>query len=536
MLIKKNHISYADTGRFSKIIIDYLSNKETLNPFYDEFYSTNNLKIQAEKKIKLFSDSNRKILAESLNAQYKNIEISKSVKKNLELLGKNNSVTVTTGHQLSLMTGPLYFIVKIISTINLVEKLNSLYKEINFIPVYWMASEDHDFDEISSFNYKSKKIKWETNQSGAVGKMNLNELEKSFDYFEKKLINSKNSQEIKRLINSTYRSSKNLAEATLKIVNSLFGKYGLIIIDGNSNSLKRLFKEYIKSEIISNNCYDIVLNQISSLKTNYNSKFKPQVNPRLINLFYLIKNGRYRIEKKKNEYILVGTDKKFSKNELINEIENFPENFSPNVLMRPLYQEVILPNIAYIGGGGELSYWFQLNKYFENEKVAFPILILRNSVLLINSKLSKKIDKLKIKIKDLFLEKNLLISKVIKENSKISLDLNFLKDQLESQFDFLEDLIKKTDKSFKGAVLAQKKKQIKGISNLEKKLLKSQKRKMNDLVERINIIYESIFPNNDLQERQVNFFELYEEHGIDILSFLKKNIDPFDNNFTVLNY
>tara|TARA_B110000014_G_C19966661_1_gene500353 strand:+ start:43 stop:855 length:813 start_codon:yes stop_codon:yes gene_type:complete len=268
----------------------------------------------------------------------------------------------------------------------------------------------------------------------------------------------------------------------------------------------------------------------------YNSKFKPQVNPRLINLFYLIKNGRYRIEKKKNEYILVGTDKKFSKNELINEIENFPENFSPNVLIRPLYQEVILPNIAYIGGGGELSYWFQLNKYFENEKVAFPILILRNSVLLINSKLSKKIDKLKIKIKDLFLEKNLLISKVIKENSKISLDLNFLKDQLESQFDFLEDLIKKTDKSFKGAVLAQKKKQIKGISNLEKKLLKSQKRKMNDLVERINIIYESIFPNNDLQERQVNFFELYEEHGIDILSFLKKNIDPFDNNFIVLNY
>ena len=136
----------------------------------------------------------------------------------------------------------------------------------------------------------------------------------------------------------------------------------------------------------------------------------------------------------------------------------------------------------------------------------------------------------------MFLEKNLLISKVIKENSKISLDLNFLKDQLESQFDFLEDLIKKTDKSFKGAVIAQKKKQIKGISNLEKKLLKSQKRKMNDLVERINIIYESIFPNNDLQERQVNFFELYEEHGIDILSFLKKNIDPFDNNFTVLNY
>jgi len=536
MSMKKKHISYSDTGRFSKIIIDYLSKEQTLDPFYSKSLSTNNLKIQAQKKIKLFSDLNRKILIKNLNTQYKNVKTSKAVKKNLDLLSKKNSVTVTTGHQLSLMTGPLYFILKIISTINIVEKLNSLYKEINFIPIYWMASEDHDFEEIRSFNYKSKKIKWETNQVGAVGKIKLNELELSLNYFEKKLNNSKNSQEIIKLINSSYRSSKNLSEATLKIVNSLFGRYGLVIIDSNSKSLKNNFKEYMKSEILNNKCHDIVLSQIKKIKKDYNSKFKPQVNPRLINIFYLTKKGRYRIEKKKNKFSLIGIDKKFSKNKLIDEVENFPENFSPNVLMRPLYQEVILPNIAYVGGGAELSYWFQLNKFFENEKVDFPILILRNSLLLINSKFSKKINKLKINIKDLFLEKNLLVSKVIKQNSKISLDLDFLKEQLEFQFYFLEDLIKKTDKSFKGAVVAQKKKQIRGISNLEKKLLKSQKIKMKDHVERINFIYESIFPNNDLQERHLNFFELYEEHGLTILSDLKKNLDPFDNNFTVLNY
>ena len=223
-------------------------------------------------------------------------------------------------------------------------------------------------------------------------------------------------------------------------------------------------------------------------------------------------------------------------NDLINEVENFPENFSPNVLMRPLFQEIILPNIAYVGGGAELSYWFQLNKYFKNQKVTFPILILRNSLLLINSKLSNKINKLNININDLFINKNLLISKVIKENSKISLDLDFLKKQLELQFDFLEDLVKKTDKSFNGAVLAQKKKQIKGIINLEKKLLKSQKIKMDDYVQRTNLIYESIFPNSDLQERQLNFFELYESEGVVILSNLKKAVDPFNDNFTILNY
>tara|TARA_B100001250_G_scaffold265290_1_gene228784 strand:+ start:418 stop:2028 length:1611 start_codon:yes stop_codon:yes gene_type:complete len=536
MSINKKQISYTDTGRFSKIITDYLSKEKTLEPFYNKSLSIKNLKNQAQNKINVFSDSNRNILVESLYAQYKNLQTSVAVKKNLDLLSKKNSVTVTTGHQLNLMTGPLYFVIKIISTINIVEKLNSLNRETNFIPVYWMASEDHDFDEISSFNYKSNKIKWQTNQTGSVGKMNLNELEPVLEYFKKKLNDSKNSQEIVELIKLSYNSSKNLAEANLKIVNSLFGKYGLIIIDADSKSLKNIFKEYMKSEILNNNCHDLVNSQIETLKKDYNSKFKPQVNPRLINLFYLTKNGRYRIEKKKNQFCLIGVNKEFSKNELIEEVENFPENFSPNVLMRPLYQEVILPNIGYVGGGNELSYWFQLNKLFENEKVDFPVLILRNSLLLINSKFSKKINKLKINIKDLFLEKNLLVSKVVKQNSKINLDLNFLKNQLKFQFDFLEDLIKKTDKSFKGAVIAQKKKQIKGISNLEKKLLKSQKRKMNDYVERINSIYESIFPNNDLQERQLNFFELYEEHGLVILSDLKKNLDPFDNNFTILNY
>ena len=536
MSIKKKHIAYSDTGKFSEIIIDYLSKKESLEPFYNKLLSIQNLKDEAQNKVKLFSDSNRKKLVNSLNAQYKNLEITSAVKENLEKLSKKNSVTVTTGHQLNLMTGPLYFIIKIISTIKIVEKLNSLNKKINFIPVYWMASEDHDFDEISYFNYKSNKIKWKTNQKGSVGKMNLDELKPVLDFFEKKLNDSKNSQEIKELIKLSYRSSKNLAEATLKIVNSLFGKYGLIIIDADSKSLKNIFKVYMKSEIINNNCHDQVNIQIETLKKEYNSKFKPQVNPRLINLFYLNKGGRYRIEKKKNQFVLIGSNKKFSENDLINEIENFPENFSPNVLMRPLYQEVILPNIAYVGGGAELSYWFQLNKYFKNQKVTFPILVLRNSLLLINSKLSEKINKLRINSKDLFLDKNLLISKVIKENSKISLELNFLKKQLEIQFNYLEELINKTDKSFKGAVLAQKKKQNKGIINLEKKLLKSQKRKMDDYVQRTNLIYESIFPNSDLQERQLNFFELYESEGEVILSNLKKAIDPFNENFTILNY
>jgi uncharacterized protein YllA (UPF0747 family) len=215
-------------------------------------------------------------------------------------------------------------------------------------------------------------------------------------------------------------------------------------------------------------------------------------------------------------------------------VDKSPEKFSPNVLLRPLYQEVILPNIAYIGGGGELAYWLELKSFFDAQKVPFPLLILRNAALVISEKNIRKINKFKLELKDLFLKRNALINKKVRQVSNIDLDLSPFKKLLESQFEALNLLIQETDASFEGAVKAQKSKQLKGIDHLEYRLLKAQKMKLKDQVERLVLLHEQLFPSGQLQERVENFSSFYLEQGDNFIEFLLETFDPLSAEFTIV--
>ena len=209
-------------------------------------------------------------------------------------------------------------------------------------------------------------------------------------------------------------------------------------------------------------------------------------------------------------------------------------NFSPNVIMRPLYQEVILPNLAYIGGGGELAYWLELKDYFETVNIPFPILLLRNSVQVVSEKQQKKLDALNISTEELFLSTNDLLKKKINENSEIEFNFLDARTLLEQQFLALRRIANETDTSFVGAVDAQEKKQLNGLSNLEKRLLRAEKRKQKDLVARISEIKNQLFPNESLEERQRNFSEYYLEYGDSFVEALKDSLKPLELEFTVL--
>ena len=222
--------------------------------------------------------------------------------------------------------------------------------------------------------------------------------------------------------------------------------------------------------------------------------------------------------------------------EIENELANHPERFSPNVIMRPLYQEVVLPNIAYIGGGGELAYWLELKSFFNQQKVLFPLLCLRNSALLLSEKNVKKIKQLDLSVSDLFLKRNSLINKKIRQISNIDLDLSFLKDTLKKQFDFMESLVTVTDASFLKSVKAQKIKQFKGVDNLENRLLKAQKIKLKDHVERLILLHENLFPNESLQERVNNFSFPFLENGEDLMDILYESFDPLSYKFTLITF
>ncbi|MCL4122663.1 UNVERIFIED_CONTAM: hypothetical protein GTU68_032355 [Idotea baltica] len=523
-------IPFDKTGYFSKIICDYLSENEKVEPFYDNFPNIEGFKKQIEAKRLSFQMESRTVLVNALENQYQGIEASKATKQNIQLLKQKNTFTITTGHQLNLFTGPLYFLYKIISTINLCKQLETEFPNENFVPIYWMATEDHDFDEINYFNFKGQKISWNRDSNSGVGRLSTEGLEQVAGVFEKALDGSNNAKYLIQLFKDAYLKQDNLTNATRLLTNALFSAYGLVIIDGDSRELKRQFIPFVEEELVHQTSFNKVTNTVAKLEKDYTI----QVNPREINLFYLTDEVRDRIVFEDGVYKVIDTDISWGKDALINHLQEMPERFSPNVIMRPLYQEVILPNLCYIGGGGELAYWLELNDYFKAVKVPFPILLLRNSALIISEKQLQKAEKLNISVEELFLKQNTLINDKIKEISEIEIDFSKQRNTLEIQFKELEGLAKKTDKSFIGAVKAQEVKQLKGLDNLEKRLLKAQKRKLKDEVDRIKELQNQLFPNQSLEERQRNFSEMYLAHGERLIPSLIKTLQPLSGNFTIL--
>lgn len=528
--MKVTQIPFQKTGFFSKTMHDYLEKNENIKPFYNNFPDISGFHNQIEEKQKSYRLQSRLTLVDALKNQYKSFEVSEKTAENIELLKQQNTFTITTGHQLNLFTGPLYFLYKIISTINLSEELSAKFPEQNFVPIYWMATEDHDFDEINYFNFDGKKVQWNRKDGGAVGRFSTEGLQDVFEVFSNHLGNSKNAKYLKSLFSDAYLQQHNLADATRFIANKLFGEFGLVIIDGDDSNLKQLFNPFVKEELEKQISFTEVSKTIVELEKNY----KIQVNPREINLFYLGDDFRERIIFEDNLYKVNNTDITFSKAEILAEVDKNPKAFSPNVIMRPLYQEVILPNLCYIGGGGEMAYWFELKAYFEKVNIPFPVLLLRNSIQVVSEKQATKLEKLNISFEELFLNQNELLSKKVIENSEIKTDFKEKIQFLQNQFSDLKEVAKKTDVSFVNAVNAQERKQIKGLENLEKRLLIAEKRRQKDLVTRISILQNELLPNQSLEERQRNFSEYYLEYGDSFITVLKSSLKPLLLEFTII--
>jgi bacillithiol synthase len=527
-------ITFQDSGYFSPIIVDYLNEESALKPLYNRFPKIENFENQIQEKQNNFDDiehNKRTILVNELTKQYSNLVSSETTLNNIKLLNNSNTFTITTGHQLNLFTGPLYFLYKIISTINLCKDLKSKYPSKNFVPMYWMATEDHDFDEINYFSFKGKKFRWNKDTSGPVGRISTEGLKEVFEIFAQELGNGNHANAIKDLFEQSYLKHSNLANATRFLANELFGKYGLVILDADNSKLKEVFSSYIKEELLHQKSFEKVNETVAELK-NYTI----QVNPREINLFYIQDNLRERIILENGVYKVNNTKIEFSEAEILVELENFPERFSPNVILRPLYQEVILPNLCYIGGGGEIAYWLELKTTFEHHQVTFPMLLLRNSALIGTQKQIKKIDKLQLSWADLFLKQNELVNHKINLFSENKFNFEEQITFLNQQFEKLVAIANQTDKSFVGAVKAQEAKQIKGLENLEKRLLKAEKRKYAEEMKRITDLQNELFPNKSLQERQANFSEFYLELGVDLIEKLVSNLNPLSKNFEIITF
>lgn len=515
----------ASTPHFNTLIKNYLSGVSSLQPFYNRSSTLKNFYHQISDKKNNYPLNHRTTLVKSLTKQYAQTNLSEKTLQHIYLLKRPTTFTVTTGHQLCLMTGPLYVLYKIIHTINLAKKLKETYPNYDFVPVYWMASEDHDFQEVNHFKLHTQNITWQTNQKGSVGDFTTENFESVYEKLKHLLGISPNANELKKLFKKSYLKEPTLAKAMHFLINELFADEGLVILDGDDKALKKLFVSYLKNE-----CNHFTTAQKVN-ETNEKIKklgYKTQVNPREINLFYKGKGFRKRIVKKENGFSVLDTDLFFTAENLQKDIENHPENYSPNVLMRPLYQEVILPNLAYVGGAGELSYWLQLRSTFDVQGVTFPILTLRKSLVLLTQKQVRKIKKMNgMTTADFLLPIEKLKQKYTQKLSDGLLDFTPFNKRLQSIFDDLQTLSQKTHEDFSGALRAQKQKQIKGLQNLEKRLLRAEQKKHQNLLQNLEDLHTQLFPNGVMQERVENFSTYFLPYGQVFLDRLKKRITAF---------
>lgn len=526
--MKAKYISYQDTHSFSKLVLDYVNDEPFLKSFYSFRPDMEGLKKAVEQRK---FNGNRAELVNVLTDQYQHIKTNNSVKHNISLLADSNTYTVTTGHQLNLFTGPLYFIYKIVTTINLALELKIAYPEKNFVPIYWMATEDHDFEEINHVNVDEKNISWIQQTNGATGRLGTKNVAAAVQAYKGYLGISKNGKKLGKLVENAYLNHDNLADATRVLVNGLFEHYGLVIINADDRILKKQFAKIIEEDILT---------QSSSHLTEQTDKallehgYKTQVNAREINFFYLTNDLRERIIFENDRFTVNHSKISFSKDELLAEIENHPERFSPNVIMRPLYQEVILPNIAYIGGGAEVSYWMQLKANFDHYQIDFPVLLLRNSALVIDKRSAENLANLGFTLEDLFLPVAELQNRWIEKHSDANLSLSTEYANIENVFEQIKKSAYKIDKTLERAADSAKTKTQHLLSNLEKKFLRAEKRKHDTSLKQIENVKNRLFPTGVLQERVLNIAPMYVNYGEDFLSSCIENFQPLGGDFTLL--
>ncbi len=525
------HIPLTQTGFFSKLVIDYLANEPQLQSLYNFSPDLEGIRKALDQR-KQFP-VNREALVSVIQKQYQSLPSSDTTNAQIALLADDNTYTVCTAHQPNLATGYAYFIYKIMHTVVLCKHLKQHFPQYNFVPIFYIGSEDDDLDELGFFRFNEHAFRWNNQQAGAVGRMNTESLKPLLqDFFKVLGPPSAYTDMLQELLSTSYLQHNTIAEATQFLVHSLFGALGLIALNPDDALLKQQFLPIIQQEVLAPKAYGLLQQDTALTDAGY----KTQAFARPINFFYLKNDLRLRIEQKENRYVIVGSDISFSEAEIQAEMLQHPERFSPNVILRGLYQETILPNVAFIGGGAEVAYWLQLKSVFDAYKVFYPAIILRQSIQFINSADTQLMRQLGYATAEVFLPTERLVKQRVHAVSTNDWMLAAESQQIETALMQIKDKAKAIDKNLETSIGAALKKMQYQLGIIEKKLYKAEKRNLKIEIDRIYRLKNHLFPNGTLQERNYTFMQEYVHLGPAYFSILEKAILPFGNQFSVVHY
>lgn len=343
--------------------------------------------ISAYASKRIFTQEKRDILVDVLKKQYTAIWWNHApVKNNITTLLDPNTFTLTTGQQVHLLWWPMFFMTKIMDVIALSKQMNEKTDGKTYVPVFWMASEDHDLDEIMHVNVYGERFERDTIDTwGPVGRYSTKWLDRLIKQLEERLDDTPENQAYLDLRAHAYTTFPTLAQATHRVVDQLFGEQWLLVLDADDTQLKGLFSEIMRKDLVEQSSHTPLVEQTALLEEVW---LKWQAIPKEINLFYMTDTQRSRIEADAESKDSKGeiSFAQSSHKDIASELLSHPEKFSPNVFLRTIYQETILPNLVYLAGPGEIKYWLQMKTMFEVYGEQMPVLLPRQLTQYLNEK------------------------------------------------------------------------------------------------------------------------------------------------------
>lgn len=538
-------VNYSDIPGHQNLFLDYLYEFEKVSRFYKNNFRNKDGYLNIFKTISEKNTTDRENLVKIITDQYSGAGLSEKTAYNLELLKSKKTLAVVTGQQLGVAGGPLYTLYKIITAIKLSNHLSERYDEYKFVPIFWLEGDDHDFNEIRYINLindknELQKFEYDSDVSeeddrGSVGFLKINEsIDSFFEQIKNSIRNTEFTPGILSEITEIYSKGKSLKQAFRELVFWLFDKYGLIIFDPQDRDIKTLMKPVFKKELAN---YRQHTEKLVSVSAKLDDDYHAQVKIRPVNLFYSTDGGRFLIDPVDNEFRLRKKRKKFSYEELINLIETEPENFSANVLLRPICQDYILPTAFYIGGPSEVAYFAQVTPLYDFFKIAVPVIYPRSSVSLVEKNVASVINKYSLKINQVFWEPEALKEYVLSTLSSITIDgiFNDAENKINVILDQLKENLFEFDKTISDTSTKYRLKILNYLLELKGKAISVQKTKHETTLRQVDKISSTLFPNSVLQERELNFIYFVNKYGMDILDKLMDEIEINKFEHQVIN-
>jgi len=526
-------INFGDIPGNQNLFLDYIYEFENVQEYYKHNFRNKDSYVNLFKSISASRKDKQHNLSAIIKNQYSSLQsISNKTVRNIELIDKEKTITVVTGQQLGILGGPLYTIYKIITAIRLANQLTERYDEFKFIPVFWLEGDDHDFNEVRSINlfdnenqvinigYKEEIDDDDAKQS--IGKINFDEaLNEFFSKYESSLRDSDFKIELLTKLKECYQVGKSFKQSFKELIYWLFDEYGLVIFDPQDVEVKSLLKPIFKKEV---NDFAIHTQKLIQVSAKLEELYHAQVKVKPVNLFYHTDDGRYSVEPVEDIFKLRRKRKQFTKDEILNEIENFPDKFSPNVLLRPICQDFLFPTGFYIGGPSEIAYFAQVTPLYDFYNIVSPIIFPRSSATILEKNVASGLDKYDLSMNDIFLGLDGLKEKVIASLSENNIEIAFeeASKEIELTFDKIKENLFAIDKTLVDSSGRYKDRIMSSIAELKSKATKAQETKHETTIRQLTRLSNLLYPLGNLQEREINFTYFYNKYGKD---FIRKVYD-----------